>query len=84
MLVRLRTKWVAKRGIVEMCRDTWRFEELLNCLEGIHYLDESKLRVYLDAYDTQALYQKTGFLLEHYREEVLLSQEFTKRSLLYR
>ncbi|MGV8147180.1 MAG: hypothetical protein ACLKAK_12075 [Alkaliphilus sp.] len=34
------------------------------------------MRVYLDAYDTQALYQKTGFLLEHYRKDVLLSQEF--------
>jgi len=27
MLVKLRMKWIAKRGIVEMCRDAWRFEK---------------------------------------------------------
>ncbi|MGV8155179.1 MAG: type IV toxin-antitoxin system AbiEi family antitoxin domain-containing protein [Alkaliphilus sp.] len=68
-----------ERTVIDSIRDFNKIgglEELLNCLEGIHYLDESKLRVYLDAYDTQALYQKTGFLLEHYRKDVLLSQEF--------
>ena len=38
-------------------------EELLNCLEGVRFLNEDKLRLYLDHYDTQGLYQKTGFLL---------------------
>ena len=52
------------------------FEELINCLSAIHYLDEENLKVYLDAYGTQVLYQKTGFLLEHFMQELQLSQVF--------
>lgn len=51
-------------------------EELLNCLEGIHYLDECKLKAYLEGYNLQALYQKTGYLLEHYKKEMQLSDVF--------
>lgn len=68
-----------ERTVIDSIRDFNKiggFEELLNCLEGIHYLDESKLRLYLDVYDIQALYQKTGYLLEHYRKDMQLSQEF--------
>lgn len=52
------------------------FEELINCLEGVHYLDEKKLKRYLDIYNTQGLYQKAGFFLNHYRKETQLSKEF--------
>lgn len=52
------------------------FEELINCLDGIHYLDESKLKTYLDIYNIQALYQKAGFLLEFYKKDMQLSQSF--------
>lgn len=52
------------------------FEELRNCLENVHYLDEVRLKQYLEIYDTQGLYQKAGFLLEHYRKEMQLSREF--------
>lgn len=52
------------------------FEELLNCLKGIHYLDENKLKTYLDIYDIQALYQKAGYILEYYRKDIQLSREF--------
>lgn len=52
------------------------FEELLHCLEGIHYLDEMKLRSYLSVYDTQGLYQRVGYLLGHYQKEMQLSREF--------
>jgi predicted transcriptional regulator of viral defense system len=52
------------------------FEELLNCLESIHYLDEVKLLNYLDIYNVQGLYQKAGYLLNHYRHEMQLSQKF--------
>jgi len=51
-------------------------EELLNSLENIHYLDENKLKKYLDIYNTQSLYQKTGYILNYYREELQLSKEF--------
>ncbi|MGM0365710.1 MAG: type IV toxin-antitoxin system AbiEi family antitoxin domain-containing protein [Actinomycetota bacterium] len=68
-----------ERTVIDSIRDFNKiggFEELLNCLEGIHYLDENKLKVYLDAYGTQALYQKAGYLLEHYGKDMQLSREF--------
>ncbi len=51
-------------------------EELLNCLEGVQYLDEKKLKWYLDLYNTQVLYQRAGYLLEHYRQAMQLSNAF--------
>jgi len=32
------------------------FEDLLNCLEVINYLDENKLKRYLEIFDIQGLY----------------------------
>ena len=51
-------------------------EELLNCISSIAFLDEKQLIVYLDAYNIQFLYQKTGFILEHYKNELQLSEGF--------
>jgi len=51
-------------------------EELLNCISIIQYLDEKMLMVYLDAYNIHFLYQKTGFILEHYKNELQLSAGF--------
>jgi len=68
-----------ERTVIDSIRDFNKiggFEELINCLEGVHYLDEKKLKRYLDIYNTQGLYQKAGFLLEHYRKEMQLSKEF--------
>lgn len=68
-----------ERTVIDSIRDFNKiggFEELINCLEGVHYLDEKKLKRYLDIYNTQGLYQKTGFLLDHYRNEIQLSKEF--------
>jgi len=68
-----------ERTVVDSIRDFNKiggFEELLNCLEGIHHLDEKKLKRYLDIYDTQGLYQRVGYLLDHYRKEMQLSKEF--------
>lgn len=52
------------------------FEELLNCLENINYLDEAKLLRYLEIYNTQGLYQRVGYLLQHYQKDMQLSNEF--------
>ncbi|MDQ2085635.1 hypothetical protein RBH29_04200 [Herbivorax sp. ANBcel31] len=44
-----------ERTVVDSIRDFNKigsFEELLNCLEGIHYLDEKKLKHYLSTYNT--------------------------------
>lgn len=39
-------------------------------------LDESEMVKYLELYDSQFLYQKTGFILEHYKEQLHLSDNF--------
>lgn len=68
-----------ERTVIDSIRDFNKiggFEELLNCLEGIHYLDEKKLKRYLDIYNTQGLYQRAGYLLNNYRKEMQLSKEF--------
>ena len=51
-------------------------EELLKCLDQIHYLDESKLLRYLEIYNTQGLYQRAGYLLQHYQKEMQISNSF--------
>ncbi|GAE87917.1 hypothetical protein JCM21531_1323 [Acetivibrio straminisolvens JCM 21531] len=40
------------------------------------YLNENELIKYLDAYNLQFLYQKTGFLMEHFKDQFQLSDEF--------
>jgi predicted transcriptional regulator of viral defense system len=68
-----------ERTVVDSIRDFNKiggFEELLNCLEGIHYLDEKKVKRYLDIYDIQGLYQRVGFLLGPFQKEMQLSKAF--------
>lgn len=55
------------------------FEELTGCLENIHYLDEAKLLKYLEAYNNKSLYQRTGFILQHYKNEMQISADFFKK-----
>ena len=68
-----------ERTVIDNIKDFKKiggFEELLNCLENVNYLDESKLKFYLGVYDIQVLYQKTGYLLSHYKERMQLSVDF--------
>ena len=51
-------------------------EELLRCLELITYVDEDQLLRYLEAYDKQVLYQKVGYILEHLKKQLRLSDKF--------
>lgn len=51
-------------------------EELIECLSAIPYLDEAKLLQYLNEYNKIYLYQKTGFVLEHFSEALKLSKSF--------
>jgi predicted transcriptional regulator of viral defense system len=51
-------------------------EELLRCLELLPTVKEDKLIAYLAAYGKQALYQKTGYILEHFRNAWNLSDNF--------
>jgi predicted transcriptional regulator of viral defense system len=68
-----------ERTVVDSIKDFEKIgglEELLNCITSIPYLDENQLIKYLSAYDMQFLYQKTGFILEHYKDQLHLSEEF--------
>ena len=52
------------------------FEELIRCIAAIPLLNEEKLLAYLVEYDKCFLYQKTGFILEHFKEEFDISDAF--------
>ncbi len=51
-------------------------EELLRCLILIPSLDAEKLLEVLDTYNLGQLYQKTGYILDAYREELPLPEKF--------
>lgn len=68
-----------ERTVIDNIKDFRKiggFEELFNCLESVHYLDENKLEKYLEGYDIQGLYQKTGFLLQNFMQVMQLSETF--------
>lgn len=68
-----------ERTVIDSIKDFEKIgglEELLNCLSLIYYLNAEKLKDYLDAYNIQALYQKTGFILEHYMNQMRVPQTF--------
>lgn len=51
-------------------------EEVLKCIELVSHLDEQKMIKYLELYGSAFLYQKTGYILEHYKEMLKLSNSF--------
>jgi predicted transcriptional regulator of viral defense system len=51
-------------------------EELLRCLELLPLVKEDKLLSYLDVYGKQVLYQKAGYIFEHFRNTWNLSDSF--------
>ena len=51
-------------------------EELLRCLELIPYVDENKMLSYLKQYNKQFLYQKSGYILSHLKNDIRLSDRF--------
>lgn len=51
-------------------------EELLRSLEMISFLSEEKLLRYLELSNKAVLYQKTGFILEYFRDSLKLSSYF--------
>ena len=68
-----------ERTVIDGIRDLNRIgglEELLACLQAVPFLDEQKLMQYLKKYNTQSLYQKAGYLFEHYRKNMHLSEHF--------
>ena len=51
-------------------------EELLRCLELLPMIKAEKLLAYLALYGKQMLYQKTGYILEHFRYTWNLGDDF--------
>ena len=51
-------------------------EEMVNCFAIITYINERKLLDYLNCFDKQFLYQKTGFILGYFQKEMKLSNIF--------
>ena len=51
-------------------------EELIQSLAIITYIDEHKLLEYLQCFNKQFLYQKTGFVLSYFQKEMKLSDAF--------
>jgi predicted transcriptional regulator of viral defense system len=70
---------VLERTVVDSIKDFEKIgglEELLNCIGAAPYLSENEIIKYLDSYNQQFLYQKTGFLLEQYKSQLRLSDAF--------
>jgi predicted transcriptional regulator of viral defense system len=68
-----------ERTVVDSIRDFEKIgglDELLSCLGALTFLDVEGLLRYLGKYDSQVLYQKTGYILEHYRDALKLSDSF--------
>lgn len=51
-------------------------EELLKCIDFIPYLDEQKMITYLKKYNNHFLFQKTGYILWHFKDSLSLSENF--------
>jgi predicted transcriptional regulator of viral defense system len=51
-------------------------EELIMSFSLISYLKEAQLLIYLNDYKKQALYQKAGFILSYFQNEMKLSDDF--------
>lgn len=68
-----------ERTVVDSIKDFEKIaglEELLRCLEMITYLDTGKLKKYLEAYNSQILYQKIGYILGHFKTTMKLEESF--------
>lgn len=51
-------------------------EELLRCLALLPSVNEDKLLKYLNVYNKQMLYQKTGYILRHFQRDFELTEAF--------
>lgn len=68
-----------ERTIIDSINDFEKIaglEELLRCLKLVPYANEEKLLYFLHQYNKQVLYQKTGYILEHYKKQLRLTDNF--------
>lgn len=45
-------------------------EELFHCFEGLYVVDIEKIKAYLELYDKAHLYQKVGYVLERFKDQI--------------
>ena len=58
-------------------------EEVLQCIELVPYVEETKLLAYLQLYNKQFLYQKTGYILSQLKNLLRLSDHFFDKCKLH-
>lgn len=56
-------------------------EELLKCIDNIPSVKEEKILSYLQIYNSKGLYQRTGYVLEHFNKMLNLSDDFFQECL---
>jgi len=70
--------WAATVDGINDYEKSGSLEELLRCIGMIAYLDPVKLARYLHCYNKTILYQKAGYILEHYKDALKLPDSFFK------
>jgi len=68
-----------ERTVIDSIKDFEKIgglEDLIQCLDMITYLDIKKLEIYLELYNLHVLYQKTGYILEHFKNNMKLDNDF--------
>jgi predicted transcriptional regulator of viral defense system len=68
-----------ERTIIDSINDFEKIgglEELLRSLAMVPYADEAKLLRYLEGYGKRVLYQKAGYILEHFKKEMAIGDRF--------
>lgn len=61
---------------IDMLGKVMDIEELTECLNRIHIVDEKKIIEMLKIYDKPLLYKKVGYILSYYKDDYKLSDEF--------
>ena len=68
-----------ERSIIESIKDMDKVsgvEEIFAAIELFPMINEEKMLERLASYDNQFLYQKTGFIMEHFKEHFSISDDF--------
>lgn len=68
-----------ERTIIDSIRDMNQIaglEEVLACITSLHFIDEKKLMKYLNELGNPFVYQKTGFILSGYQDQLGISNDF--------
>lgn len=61
---------------INMLGKVMDIEELVKCLDLVHFVNEEKLIEVLKAYNKEVLYRKVGYILYYYKDEFKLSNSF--------